>query len=188
MTHLLSGGDWKRSADKLPIFKPLLKLITPKWAKEGFRMHVALMKEKALCRLNLKTNRLDFMTHMASPDSGLKEHQFIASADTIILGGSETTSTLLSGCTYFLLKDPKKLEKLVLEIRSRFRSETEIDLAVVNSLSYMLTCLDEAFRLYPPVAGSLPRRTVQDEVIDGNPVPPGVCCNFEYFVLTFSCH
>jgi cytochrome P450 len=174
MTKLLSGGDWRRAADRIPIMKPLIKLATPGWAIEGYRMHITLMKKKARYRLNLKTDRLDFMTRMASSESGLQEHQFIASADTVILGGSETTSTLLSGCTYLLLKNPDKMAKLTHEIRSNFNSEDEIDLAAVNSLSYMLACLDETFRLYPPVAGSLPRRTIHDDVIAGNPVPPGV--------------
>lgn len=174
MMHLINGGDWKRAADMLPIFKPLLKLATPKWAKEGYKMHLDLMRSKALGRLAYKGERLDFMTRMAAPDSGLTPDQFIASADTVLLGGSETTSTLLSGCTYLLLKHPEALAKLVDEIRSAFKSEQDITITNVNSLTYMLACLDEAFRLYPPVPGSLPRRTVVNDVIAGRFVPAGV--------------
>lgn len=174
MAQLIAGGDWPRAAGRMPIFKPLLKLITPQWAREGYAMHIALMKEKALYRLNFKEDRLDFMTRMASPDSGLTPEQFIASADTVLLGGSETTSTLMSGCTYLLLKNPAKLKKLTDEIRGKFKTEDDITLVSVNSLTYMLACLDEAFRLYPPVAGQLPRRTAQSEVVMGKVLPPGV--------------
>lgn len=174
MMYLIAGGDWKRAADMLPIFKPLLRLATPRWAKDAYKMHVDLMRSKALGRLDYKGERLDFMTRMAAPDSGLTPDQFIASADTVLLRGSETTSTLLSGCTYLLLKNPAALKKLVNEIRAAFKSEEDITLSSVNSLDYMLACLDEAFRLYPPVAGSLPRRTVVNDVIAGKLVPAGV--------------
>jgi cytochrome P450 len=49
------------------------------------------------------------------------------------------------------------LEKLTEEIRTSFQSEDEIDFAGVSALPYLLACLDEALRMYPPVATGLPR-------------------------------
>lgn len=180
MMHLIAGGDWKRAADMLPIFKPLLKIATPQWAKDAYKMHVDLMRSKALSRLDYKGERLDFVTRMAAPGSGVTPDQFIASADTLLLGGSETTSTLLSGCTYLLLKHPEALKKLVDEIRSAFKSEEEITINSVNSLEYMLACLEETFRLYPPVPGSLPRKTVAPDVVAGRVVPAGVSLQVKF--------
>jgi cytochrome P450 len=151
-----------------------MALFTPERIKRGLAAHVALMKHKAMHRLELKTDRLDFMTRMAAPDNGLTAEEFIASADTILLGGSETTATLLSGITYFLLKHPRVHKKLVNEIRTKFTSEDQIDMASVNSLDYMLACLNETFRLYPPVPGALPRRTNVGEALAGTYVPPNV--------------
>jgi cytochrome P450 len=104
--------------------------------------------------------------------SGLSVEQFVASSDTVLLGGSETTSTLLSGITYYLVQHPKTLEKLVQEIRSKFTSEDQIDLPGVNSRNYMLACLQETFRLYPPVPGALPRRTREEDIFAGNTFHP----------------
>lgn len=81
----------------------------------------------------------------------------IANAEILIIGGSETTATLLSGVTYLLLKNPDIYKKLAHEVRTVFHSAEEIDLISVNRLPYMLACLEEALRMYPPVANGLPR-------------------------------
>lgn len=163
-----------RAMDYYPLFKRLFLLMIPKSVLKGFEYHLQFIKKKAGHRLRLETERLDLMTKMAAKDSGLTEEEFIASGDTILLGGSETTSTLLSGLTYYLLKNPQALTKLVSEIRTKFSSEEEIDFAGVNSLDYMLACIDEAFRLYPPVPGALLRRTREGDTICGKHVPPHV--------------
>lgn len=59
--------------------------------------------------------------------------------------------------TYLLLSNPETLRKVTDEIRSTFKSESEITMTSVNQLTYMLACLNEALRMYPPVAGGLPR-------------------------------
>ena len=80
-----------------------------------------------------------------------------SNASLLLIGGSETTATLLSGVTYYLLTNPHTLSRLTAEVRSAFSSEAEITLTSVNRLSYMLACLDEAMRMYPPVPHGLPR-------------------------------
>ena len=81
----------------------------------------------------------------------------MSNAEILIIGGSETTATLFSGVTYYLLMNPDSLQKLTQEVRSSFRSEEEISLISVGKLTFMLACLDEALRMYPPVANGLPR-------------------------------
>lgn len=163
-----------RASDYYPLLKKFLLLMTPKETLQGFQSHIELVKHKALHRLGMKTDRMDLMSKMAAPEGGLTQEEFIASGDTVLLGGSETTATLLSGLTFFLLKHPKALKKLVDEIRTTFSSEEEIDFQAVNSLSYMLACIDEAFRLYPPVPGALLRRTREPDTIAGQSVPRNV--------------
>ena len=94
----------------------------------------------------------------------------------LIIAGSETTATLLSGATYFLLKNPRVLEKLKTEVRSHFQSIEEINIVSSGQLPYLHAVLEEALRLYPPVPSRLPRRTGSNvEIIDGHVVPPYVC-------------
>ncbi|KAH8423012.1 uncharacterized protein LDX57_000768 [Aspergillus melleus] len=80
-----------------------------------------------------------------------------ANGTILLIGGSETTATLLSGITYLLLQNPEVLARLTEEVRSSFHSEKDITMDSVNGLSYMLACLNEALRSYPPIPIGLPR-------------------------------
>jgi cytochrome P450 len=55
------------------------------------------------------------------------------------------------------LTNPEALKKLTAEIRGAFKSKDEIDFATVSTLPYLLACLEEALRMYPPVPIGLPR-------------------------------
>lgn len=59
--------------------------------------------------------------------------------------------------TFLLLTNPAAMAKLTAEIRGAFKSESDIDFASVSTLPYLLACLDEALRMYPPVPAGLPR-------------------------------
>lgn len=80
-----------------------------------------------------------------------------ANSSLLIIAGSETTATQLSGVTYFLMTNPEIMKKVTEEVRSSFKSKEDIDFVSVNKLAYMKACLNESFRLYPPVASGLPR-------------------------------
>ncbi|KAL4898330.1 cytochrome P450 monooxygenase [Aspergillus ambiguus] len=80
-----------------------------------------------------------------------------SNANILLIGGSETTATLLSGVTYLLLMNSDALARLTEEVRGAFDSEDEIDIQSVSKLTYMLACLNEALRMYPPVPIGLPR-------------------------------
>lgn len=92
----------------------------------------------------------------------------------MIIGGSETTATLLSGITFLLLSNPESYNKLTKEVRSTFQSADEINTVSASHLTYMMACLDEALRMYPPVANGLPRvvpeggATIMDTFIPEN--------------------
>jgi hypothetical protein len=69
-----------------------------------------------------------------------------ANASMLMLGGSETTSTLLSGVTYLLLTHPASHQRAVQEVRSSFSSVDEITLLSVSKLTFMHACISEALR------------------------------------------
>ena len=163
-----------RAMDYYPLFKRFSMMMVSQATLNGFKSHVEFVKKKALHRLTQPEGRADLMGKMAVKDSGISREEFIASADTVLLGGSETSASLLSGLTYYLLKNPRVMQKLVHEIRAKFKREEDIDFTGVNSLDYMLACIDEAFRLYPPVPSALLRKTREDDVICGQYVPPNV--------------
>lgn len=101
----------------------------------------------------------------------------------LIIAGSETTATLLSGVTYFLLTNPDAYTKVKQEVREAFSAPEEMTLVTTSKLSYLHACLEEALRLYPPVPLALPRRTGKEgAIIDGVVVPGNVSLQiFEVF-------
>jgi hypothetical protein len=98
------------------------------------------------------------------------------SVDTLIVGGSETTATALSGATYLLATNPDVFKKLAEEVRSRFKNEDEIDLISVQKLEYMMAVIHEALRVYPPVPAAMPRKVLSESFLTprGEFIPPNV--------------
>lgn len=107
-------------------------------------------------RISEGTERGDFWDKVIEKSdfekgTGMTKPEMVANSGILVLGGSETTATLLSGVTFLLLKHPDVMKKLNDEVRGAFKHEDEIDLISVNKLEYMLAVLDEAMRVYPPV-------------------------------------
>lgn len=94
--------------------------------------------------------------HMNTPE-GMRTEEIEMTAGVLMIAGSETTATLLSGLTYHLLKTPNAYKKLVAEIRGAFRSEDQITMASTYDLKYLHAVLKEGLRMFPPVPGSLTR-------------------------------
>ncbi|KAI6554314.1 hypothetical protein MCOR03_007395 [Pyricularia oryzae] len=130
----------------------ILKYGLSKTREDHMRRTMAKIERRA----SLTVERPDLIEGLLQL-KGLGKEQIRITAGTLIIAGSETTATLLSGVTYLLLKNPEKLARLNEEVRSAFNDDNEITLMSVANLPYMLACLDEAARLYPPVAGGTPR-------------------------------
>lgn len=103
---------------------------------------------------------------------GMHIGEIRGTCNVFVIAGSETTATLLSGVTYLLLKNPLIYQKLANEIRQTFSKEEQITMASVNGLKYESAVLEEALRIFPPVAGSQSRLVPREgHVIAGRFVP-----------------
>lgn len=161
-------------AGEFPTITRLLTTLIPKRFKESGSSHIQLTREKANRRLEMQTTRPDFISHILrhSNERGMSKAEMQSNAHIFIIGGSETTATLLSGATYYLLRNPPILRKLVAEIREAFESEDNIDYTRVQSLQYLSAVLNESLRVYPPVPGNLTRAVSKDgAIICGRWVP-----------------
>jgi cytochrome P450 len=94
--------------------------------------------------------------------NGLSYDELLETCRVLVTAGSETTGTLLTGLTYYLLANPSVYEKLVKEIRGAFKEGNEINMQSVQKLDYLLAVINEALRLFPPVPGNLRRMTPQE--------------------------
>lgn len=165
------------AASLFPGAQTVLLALTPKKLLEARDYHRDLTVKKVKTRLDRVTDRADFMTYILrhNDERGMSVPEIEATANSVIVAGSETTGTLLSGVTYFLLKDEGIMKKLVDEIRGAFPTEEDITLISVAKLKYLLAVLDEGMRMYPPVPiGMLRTIPSQGRVINGQWVPPKV--------------
>lgn len=93
----------------------------------------------------------------------------------MLLAGSETTATTLSGATYLLLSRPEVLARLTEEVRSSFKSFDDITITSVNKLPYLQAVLNETLRFYPPLSSGMVRVVPSGGAeIAGHDVPGGV--------------
>ena len=179
------------AARKIPGLTKALMSVTPKKVIEEGEAHMRLAVEQANKRLAMKTDRNDIMSYIIKhngKEGGMSTEEIQANSYVLIIAGSETTATLLSGCMYFLLTHPEVMKKLVEEIRTSFTAESDITFTSVSGLKYLLAVLNESLRRYPPVPGALPR-SVPGKVgatIDGHHVPSGTAVSLYQWAANHS--
>lgn len=170
-------------------FYPFLDTIKPYLMTKSLMnsriTHMKLSRELGLHRLNNQTDRIDFMSRMTL-ENGVTEKEFIGNTSLLVVAGSETTATLLSGLTYYLLMNPPVMKKLVEEIRSSFSSESEINFVTLGKLKYLMACVEEGLRRYPPVPNGLPRETAVGEDFYGYYIPPKTIISIYQYVAYHS--
>ena len=157
--------------------------------------HRALTAQKTDQRMKTQTDRRDFMrfvydfeenpcaNHYVSShilrhndEKGMSIEEIKATSEVLVVAGSETTATLLSGATFYLLKNPLSLAKASDEVRQAFVRASDIAFdTVATRLPYLNSCLEETLRMYPPVPSALLRRTgPEGDIINGRFVPANV--------------
>lgn len=139
-------------------------------------------RDKLSRRLANKEPRPDFVDSMTRSDKGTPAQtpkQLEQNTNVLIVAGSETTATALSFATYLLCTHPEVMQKLRAEVDGSFSDESEINMASVQNLKYMLAVLDEAMRLFPPAAIIEPRVAPSEGTqVFGQYVPGWVCVSF----------
>ncbi|KAK1566050.1 LOW QUALITY PROTEIN: cytochrome P450 [Colletotrichum navitas] len=148
-------------ARRFPAVARLLEYLVPAHLIEQQKHHNALTHHK---RLAAKGERPDFMHSMLRKRENKTEFtlpELESTSSTIIMAGSETTSTALAGITYFLVTHPEVMKKLCNEVRASFATEDEINMNSVQSLRYMYAIINEGMRMFPPVATGIPRKVFE---------------------------
>lgn len=76
---------------------------------------------------------------------------------------------------YQLLEHREHLAKVTAELRDAFKATDDMNLSTLSPLPYFNACMEESFRIYPPVPAGMPRVTPKNGAeIDGQWVPGGV--------------
>lgn len=169
---------WANVLRRVPAGQFLMKWIIPKKVREEKGLQNQMTQEKVRARIDKGDNeRPDFLSNVLKQpiEKGMTEDELVSNSYVLIIAGSETIATLLSGVTFYILTVPGVLDKLKAEIRGAFSSESEITWSTVNQLSYTLAVLNEGLRMYPPVPFGFPRIVEgKGYFICGRWVPGGV--------------
>ncbi|KAL8806673.1 MAG: hypothetical protein Q9182_001201 [Xanthomendoza sp. 2 TL-2023] len=157
----------------------VLKAMLPKSAIEKRRQHAETANGKIHRRLeqgSADAQRNDFMTYTQryNDEKGMSVPEIEATFRSLVVAGSETTATALSGILGNLLQNPEALQNLTREIRESFSHESEICAAKVDGLAYLNAVIEEGLRMCPPVALGMPRLVPEGgSTVSGYNLPAG---------------
>jgi cytochrome P450 len=185
----LKGGSYRRFLLQFPLLKPFLTLYV---GLEDLHKANVLNKEnfllgrlKGQARMAMgaepKDGRRDFATYMLRKGKNetavLSDEEVQTLSSALVVAGSETTATALSGFTFLVGTHPEKKRILADEIRTSFADESEITIASSAKLPYLHAVIEESLRLYPP-AVALPPRVSPGAQVNSQWIPRGVSSSF----------
>jgi len=145
-----------------PLLERVVLMLLPTKIWKMQKDHYDISLEKIHRRMNIETQRSDFMTSAISPyrnpDFSRMTLEDIESTFTLmIIAGSETTATTLSGITNELINSPQQLRRLVEEVRTSFQSSADLTFAALKDMPFLNAVCFEGLRICHPVPGGLPR-------------------------------
>ncbi|KAL8950282.1 MAG: hypothetical protein Q9222_003686, partial [Ikaeria aurantiellina] len=146
----------------------LMKYIIPASVLQKAADHYQLALDKIHRRLNLEKQRDDFMTPVLEAQKrgdagkGMTMPEIESTFSMLIIAGSETLSTTLSGITYHLLRNPQILQRLTEEIDTAFprddnnKKDNNLTISALKPLTYLNATILESLRLCNPVPAGIP--------------------------------
>ncbi|KFA47800.1 hypothetical protein S40293_09054 [Stachybotrys chartarum IBT 40293] len=150
---IVRGIEFMRFPGNYPLHSPLVPLFIVSTVKASDDGRMAAV-EKTLARMTQsvegKSGVHDFASYMMQParsgEPGMTEEEILANTPILIIAGSETTGTAMSGRWFYLSQNPTVQETLTKEIRSTFTSEHDINFHTTAPLEYLGACLNEILR------------------------------------------
>ena len=170
-----------RAAKFYPPLEKVLTAITPKAAKAGLMEIWRTVEIKTFQRLEKGSLHADMISHMASPQgsSSSRNHQMsLAELEVnsmlIVVAGSESVTTALTGIINYLLRNPSQLRALTHEVRSTFQDEKDMTGTSISRVPYLDAVLHEGLRLCPTIPDGM-RRLVPHggAIVAGQFLPEG---------------
>ncbi|KAK8856047.1 hypothetical protein PGQ11_011959 [Apiospora arundinis] len=144
--------------DFYPLSRKLFNLLEPPFARrirlEHFN-HTASRVDKRLER-GPSPGKPDLWTLVENSEA-LTLDDMHSNAVLFMMAGTETSASLLTGLTYYLVTNPDKMKILTDEVRHAFPSSDSISFEGLAKLRYLNACIREGLRVYPSVPSAIPR-------------------------------
>ena len=167
-----------------PPLHRLLIMATPKSIKTGVIQIWQITEDKIAQRLKAGSKRMDMISYMTSTgasspspkcDYRMSLPEIEINSMFIVVAGSESVTTVLTGITNYLLHEQEKLKVLLLEVRSTFPREDEINGASLSRLPYLNAVLHEGLRLCPTIPDGMRRQIPKGgAMVAGHFIPEGM--------------
>lgn len=147
----------------------LSKIFSPtyrrKWRlAKGFSSITYRRATKRLQRYQAGEKLDDFFSALMENKTGepnyLEWGEIVSEVGLMIDAGSDTTAIAVSNNMYLLLKHPDCMARLRAEIDNILdEDEVVAPYEKIKHLPYLLACINESLRMWPPLSMGLPRRT-----------------------------
>ena len=165
-----------------PLMAVILNFLFGHKMEEARQKHFNYAASLAMGRLQGKeqADRGDFMDYILRSRGAahqVTDNELVHNADLFMIAGSETTASVLLGVTYYLLKNPAIYKKATEEVRAAFDKPENINFKeITQRLPYMMACLNEALRIFPPAPLAFFRITNPGQMtpVAGHMIPPNV--------------
>jgi len=176
--HLLERGDYVPFVRLIfKILRHVTRLKTLRYYNRTFarQLHVLMMKIPRVRQLveqhhRFVTDKVDerLSKSPSQPDiwslviaetktaSMISDEERYSIANELMIAGTETTATVLSGCLYLLLANPVWLEALTEDLRTRYSWDqgggtSDMTMSSLQANRLLEAILKESMRIYPPV-------------------------------------
>ena len=168
----------------------LLKLVLPKSvlkAQDSLLNYVANLVDIRLAKGFVEQGRPDFFNFL------LKEHgekqmsrgELYTNGFLLVVAGSETTASVLTGWTWYMIAQPKAMARAAQEVRGKFKKADDITLKSTTDLEYLNATVSETLRLFPAGPLALPRiiETQPGQMVAGHWVPYGTKTGIHHYPM-----
>lgn len=169
--------EFGRLSLEYPLLRVFFQALVPASITKGEEEHYKYSNDRVDHRLakGLSHDQADIWNLVIGKNKGvLNVDEMRANGMIFMVGGTETTATVLSGLTYLLLTNPDKFQKVIEEVRAL--REDQLNLETLPHMEYLSACFEEALRCYPPVPTGTWREAPEGgNNICGDWVPSKVC-------------
>ncbi|KAL9126791.1 MAG: hypothetical protein Q9217_004218 [Psora testacea] len=124
-------------------------------------------------RIARKTDRPDIMKSILenNHEKGMTRDEIDSTVQLLMLAGSETSASTMTFSTCCAVKNPHVWKRLSSEIRGAFARYQDIDVSALSKLPFLHAIIQEALRLHPPGAVSVPREVDRPGVVTRVGIP-----------------
>lgn len=153
-----------RAFQYFPLVWSIVQRFIPRSVHEMAEASVKISADRVDQRLKMEVERPDIFGLVLKHEAGSKmpRSEMHANADLLMIAGTETTATMLSGLTFNLLTNPGAMSRLTNEIRGTFKSGSDIDSDALARLPVSSRLTLERNKLISSVPLGLSRRRPQN--------------------------